>query len=505
MPISIAVDGPAGAGKSTAAKGAAKRLGYIYVDTGALYRSIAYYTLSDGADPGNRDEVAPLLKDISPGIKYIDGEQRVFLNDEDVSDRIRTPEVSMGASAVSAYPEVRAFLLGLQRSFAEKYDVIMDGRDIGTVVLPDADVKIFLTASAEVRAKRRFDELTAKGGSPVFEEVLADINQRDYNDMHRDIAPLKQAADAFYMDTSDNTPEQVLCRITELAEGAASGKFTLTSGGVTAVTVPDGAELVSLKSGGTEYIWQADPDIWGRHAPVLFPFICSTDSKSYTVNGKVYPMSNHGFARDSRFFVSEKSAEHITYKLIPDDAIRGKYPFGFELAVSYTLDGNKLENVFSVKNTGSEMMPFFIGGHPGFNCPLTDEEDLGDYSVKYECPESIVRTIDGKSTVIADGTDTIPLDRELFRDDVFMKDKPASAKVSLIGAKSGKGVSVSYDRAGCIAVWSPYRDDAAFVCLEPWTSVPVYCEKTEELTEMERTVKLAPGEVYDFRFTIEIF
>lgn len=201
--INIAIDGPAGAGKSTIAKAAAKALGFIYVDTGALYRAVAYYVLSHGKDVKNAKAVENLLHDIVPELKYIDGEQRVFLNGNDVSDKIRTPEVSMGASAVSAIPRVRDFLFDLQKKIAAENNVVMDGRDIGTVVLPNADVKIYLTASAEERARRRHKELTEKGENVSFEEVLADVNKRDYNDMHREIAPLKQAEDAILCDTTN--------------------------------------------------------------------------------------------------------------------------------------------------------------------------------------------------------------------------------------------------------------------------------------------------------------
>ena len=213
MSINVAIDGPAGAGKSTLARAAAKELGFIYVDTGALYRSVAYYAIKNNTDPHDSENVVPLLKNIRPELKYIGGEQHVFLNGEDVSGFIRTPEVSMGASAVSAIPAVRAFLFDLQKNIAAENNIIMDGRDIGTVVLPNADVKIYLTASAEVRADRRYKELVEKGMSPVYDEVLEDIKQRDYNDMHRDIAPLKQADDAVLLDTSSDSPERALERL----------------------------------------------------------------------------------------------------------------------------------------------------------------------------------------------------------------------------------------------------------------------------------------------------
>ncbi|MDE7399438.1 MAG: (d)CMP kinase [Oscillospiraceae bacterium] len=200
--VSVAIDGPVGAGKSTIARAAAEKLGYIYCDTGALYRAVALHCVRSGANLNSPGDIAEKLPSVKAEIRLIDGIQRVFLNGEDVSDLIRTPEVSMAASAVSSVPEVRAALLDIQRDIAAENSVIMDGRDIGTVVLPNANVKIFLTAAAEIRAKRRYDELCAKGESVTFEEVLNDLNKRDYNDTHRDIAPLKQAEDAVLADTS---------------------------------------------------------------------------------------------------------------------------------------------------------------------------------------------------------------------------------------------------------------------------------------------------------------
>lgn len=202
-PISVAIDGPVGAGKSTIARTAAGRLGFIYCDTGALYRTVGLFCTRDGANLDIPEEIAARLSKIRLEIRLVDGLQRVFLNGEDVSDQIRTPEISMAASKVSAVPEVRAALLDLQRDIAKTSNVIMDGRDIGTVVLPNAQVKIFLTASAEIRAKRRFDELIAKGQTVTFEETLKDVNERDYRDSHRETAPLKQAADAVLADTSE--------------------------------------------------------------------------------------------------------------------------------------------------------------------------------------------------------------------------------------------------------------------------------------------------------------
>lgn len=208
MSINIAIDGPAGAGKSTIARKAAAELGFIYVDTGALYRAVAYCCISKGADVSVPENVEKLLPGITPELRFIEGVQHVFVNGEDVSDRIRTPEVSMAASKISAIPAVRAFLFDLQQKIARENNVIMDGRDIGTVVLPNADLKIFLTASPEARADRRFKELKDKTDAPTYDEVLADIIKRDCDDSTRAIAPLKQAEDAIFCDTTSLSLEQ---------------------------------------------------------------------------------------------------------------------------------------------------------------------------------------------------------------------------------------------------------------------------------------------------------
>ena len=207
--INVAIDGPAGAGKSTISRAAAKELGYIYIDTGALYRTVGLNAMRKGADVNDSESVvATLTDDLKVELRFIDGEQRMFLCGEDVSDKIRTPEASSAASKVSAVPEVRKYLFDLQKDLAKNNNCIMDGRDIGTVVLPDAKVKIFLTASPEARAQRRYKELTEKGMDVKYDDVLADMIKRDYDDSHRAIAPLKQADDAVLADTSDCTLEE---------------------------------------------------------------------------------------------------------------------------------------------------------------------------------------------------------------------------------------------------------------------------------------------------------
>ena len=204
MSIAIAIDGPAGAGKSSLSKEVAKELSFIYVDTGALYRTIGLAASRKGLKKEDKAEIISMLNDIDVKLSFNDeGTQIVLLNGEDVSSYIRTPEASMFASAVSAIPEVRAFLLDLQRNMAKSDNVIIDGRDIGTVVLPDAKIKIFLTASPEKRAMRRHKENIEKGIDSTYEEVLKDVNQRDYQDSHREIAPLKPAEDSVLVDTSD--------------------------------------------------------------------------------------------------------------------------------------------------------------------------------------------------------------------------------------------------------------------------------------------------------------
>lgn len=210
--INVAIDGPAGAGKSTIAKAAAKELGFIYVDTGALYRAVAYNAVKNGVIDDEQGIIS-MLDDTKVELKYVEGVQSVYLNGEDVSGFIRTPEISMGASKVSAIPQVREFLLNLQREIAKTNNVIMDGRDIATVVLPDAEVKIFLFASPECRAERRYKELVEKGENVSFDDVLKDVNQRDYQDSHREIAPLKPSEESIMADTSELTLQESIVLI----------------------------------------------------------------------------------------------------------------------------------------------------------------------------------------------------------------------------------------------------------------------------------------------------
>ena len=218
MGYNVAIDGPAGAGKSTIAKLVAKEKGYVYVDTGALYRGLAIHFLENGIEAEEKEKIAEACKDADVTIRYEDGQQQVYLNGKNITAKLREEAVGNMASKSSAIPEVRAKLLELQRELARKEDVIMDGRDIGTCVLPDADVKVFLTASVETRAKRRYDELVEKGVACDLEEIARDIAERDERDSTREIAPLKQAEDAVLVDSSYMTIEEVVAAIVKLCD-----------------------------------------------------------------------------------------------------------------------------------------------------------------------------------------------------------------------------------------------------------------------------------------------
>ena len=218
MSMNIAIDGPAGAGKSTIAKRVAKELGFIYVDTGAMYRSLALYFIRQGIDKDDEAKISEAVKRADVTIKYVDGQQQVLLNNENVTGLIRTEEVGNMASASSVYKDVRSKLLDLQRNLAAENDVIMDGRDIGTQVLPKAQVKVFLTASVDTRADRRYKELVEKGENPDLNKIKKDIEERDYRDSHRENAPLRQAEDATLVDSSDMSIEEVVNTIINLCK-----------------------------------------------------------------------------------------------------------------------------------------------------------------------------------------------------------------------------------------------------------------------------------------------
>ena len=288
-------------------------------------------------------------------------------------------------------------------------------------------------------------------------------------------------------------------------------QVSISSESVKAVVDSFGAELHSVKDyNDTEYLWQAEPKVWKRHAPVLFPFICNTSSGSYTVNGREYKLANHGFARDNEFELLYSKESEAEFVLRSSEETKKLYPFDFELYIKYSASGNKITVSYTVKNSGNEAMKFFIGGHPAFRIPMESRESFEDYYVEYEKNETIVQELGERTVTVADGVKRIPLSHGLFANDVFMKDKPDSSWVALVSKTTGKKVKLSYDNKGCIAVWSSYFADpelteqAQFVCLEPWSSVPVYCEGTEELTEMEKAVSLEPEKSYVFSYSIEI-
>lgn len=224
MAYSVAIDGPAGAGKSTIAKLISKEMGYIYVDTGAMYRAMAVYFSKNKVNPEDESTINEAVKNVDIKIEYQNGEQQVILNGENVTGLLRTEETGNMASKTSKYKEVRSKLVELQRELAKTTDVVMDGRDIGTTVLPDAFVKIYLTASSDARAKRRYDELVAKGEQCDLSAIKEDIEKRDYQDMHREISPLKQAEDAVLLDTSDMNIEQVVAAMRDIIDNAVKNK-----------------------------------------------------------------------------------------------------------------------------------------------------------------------------------------------------------------------------------------------------------------------------------------
>lgn len=282
---------------------------------------------------------------------------------------------------------------------------------------------------------------------------------------------------------------------------------TISSDKLTVVIDSFGAELHSIKdSNGREYLWQADERVWKRHAPVLFPFICNTASKKYTVDGKEYALSNHGFARDSEFELSFAEKNCAGFTLSYNDETLKKYPYKFGLEAKYELDGAKLTVTYTAENKDTKPMYFFLGGHPAFRCPLNEGEDFSDYYIEYEKNEDISRNAED---IILNGGNKVELEHKLFKNDVFMKDAPNSSWVALVG-KNGGRIKLDYDKKGCIAVWSSWLEDdektqaAEFVCLEPWSSVPVYESGIEELTEMPDALRLEPNEKYAFSFTITI-
>ena len=280
-------------------------------------------------------------------------------------------------------------------------------------------------------------------------------------------------------------------------------QVTLKKGGYSAVIDEQGAELISLSDGKHEYIWSGSA--WNRHAPVLFPFVCNTLSKKYTVNGKEYSLNNHGFARDSRFTAASVAEDRAEMLLCDSADSLAVFPYHFELRVRYTLqDDHSLLTEFNVKNTDDKPLPFYVGGHPAFKVPFESEpgSSYEDHRIVYEKPETIVQHLkDGDNTVL-DNADSVDVTHELFRNDVFMKEKPASSCVAIESKKTGRRITVKFDNSGVIAVWSAYKPDADFICLEPWAQTPVYDGGTEELTGMANANVIAPGKVFTFSYTI---
>lgn len=283
--------------------------------------------------------------------------------------------------------------------------------------------------------------------------------------------------------------------------------YTIKNDDLTVSADDFGAELHSIRKDDVEYLWQCG-NSWKRYAPILFPFICSPTGKKYSAKGQEYTMpANHGFARDSKFEFIGQTDTSVSFVLRSTDETLKVYPYEFEFIVSYTLDENKITVSNLVKNTGDEDMYFYVGGHPAFNCPIESDLSFDDYYVEYEKNETIVQPLpDGESRIIIDGENKYALSRELFDFDVIMKDKPESDKITLKSDKSDRSVTVEFPESDCIAVWSPTGDDnATFVCLEPWTSVPTYADDEDfAIEDKKHAIKLAAGSEYDYKYSIVI-
>lgn len=283
--------------------------------------------------------------------------------------------------------------------------------------------------------------------------------------------------------------------------------YTIKSDKLTVTADTAGAELHSVIMGETEYLWQCG-DSWKRYAPVLFPFVCNTSDKKYRAGGVEYTMpSNHGFARDSDFEFVEADESSVTFSLCDSEKTLEVYPYNFRLIVKYTAVGNKVIVENKVFNTGDKDMYFYLGSHPAFNCPLDDKTSFDDYKIVYEKPERLVQSLpDGKERTILDNENSFDISRKLFDYDVILKDKPASKSICLCSDKTYKKVTVNFPMSDCIAVWSPTADDnAKFVCLEAWTSVPVYFD--DEYPDIEKkphALKLGAGESYTYSYEIVV-
>lgn len=264
-----------------------------------------------------------------------------------------------------------------------------------------------------------------------------------------------------------------------------------------------GAELHSIEFNGKQYLWQCK-ESWKRYAPILFPFICSPKDRKYKAGGNWYKMdANHGFARDCQFQPGEMTENSISFILQENEQTLKQYPYKFKLTVSYTAEKNCVEQVNTVENTDSKPIYFYLGGHPAFNCPLNEDETFEDYYVEFEKNENLK---DSKGNVLAKNGKTLNISRPLFDNDAIITDSPNSKEISLKSRKSSRYVKVKFPQSNCIAVWSPTGDDdAKFVCLEPWTSVPVYADDSfEDIEKKPHGIKLEPGEIFSCTYIIEV-
>lgn len=267
-----------------------------------------------------------------------------------------------------------------------------------------------------------------------------------------------------------------------------------------------GAELSSIKTAdNTEYLWQAG-EVWSRKAPILFPFVCNFTEKKYKADGIEYKSpSNHGFARDSEFCIVDQYENSVTFRLSQSDVTKATYPYDFNLFVVYSVKGNAISVSYSVENTDSRDIYFYIGGHPGFNCPINDEGSFSDWYVEYDKNENIRQTNPDIDRDILINENKLCLSRELFKYDVILKDNPASKAITLKSDKSKRSVRLEYPDGECIAVWSPYNENATFVCLEPWSSVPAYFDDAfENIEDKPHAIKLSSGNKYSFEYKIII-
>lgn len=284
-------------------------------------------------------------------------------------------------------------------------------------------------------------------------------------------------------------------------------QVTLKSHALTVIADTHGGELHSVKdNAGVEYIWQAAPEIWPRHAPVLFPMIGNTKDKKYLCDGKEYTMSDrHGFARDMEFSLTENTGDSAVFTLKSSPDTLKYYPYDFALDIRYTLENTAVKVLYTVKNTGSRPMYFYIGGHPAFNCPLTEGEAFEDYSIEFSSEETLRQTLpDGQVITPCENSKGFALSHALFDNDAIVHDAPASKTIALKSRKTGKGVEMDLSEVKCITIWSPLKP-ANFVCLEPWTSVPIEFDSAyEKLEEKPHAIRLEAGQNFTFGYSIRV-